>query len=254
MGEGIFWVEKKEGCGWEERRRRRVELITSNNDTTSSPLLLPLHLFLFPSLYISTSTTMLRSTGSSRTVSRLARLSSSPFAISRRAHSSSPPPSSSSYLPLPSQIHVLPFSIPPELALKRLAAFSIATSYNFSALFAWIGHQLLPSIFKDRIPLVNHQMIYIPAWSVQAKVTTKVTVVGKGDKLSVLKYSDQAVGWGEEAEDEMARMAEEEEKERKTNDGKRVFKLGVDSEFSFFPGKLILQNSFLYCSLLDTQS
>ncbi|KAL7418093.1 hypothetical protein BDY24DRAFT_437574 [Mrakia frigida] len=179
---------------------------------------------------------MLRSTGNSRTVSRLGRLSSSPFAISRRAHSSSPPPSSSSYLPLPSQIHVLPFSIPPELALKRLAAFSIATSYSPSALFAWIGHQLLPSIFKDRIPLVNHQMIYIPAWSVQAKVTTKVTVVGEGDKLSVLNSSDQAVGWGEEAEDEMARMAEEEEKERKKNDGKRVFKLGVDSEFSFFPG------------------
>ena len=102
-------------------------------------------------------------------------------------------------------------------------------------MFAWLGHQFLPSIFPDRIPLVNYKMVYLPAWSVAAKVTTKVTVSKDAGFEEVQAIEGGKLGDGLQ---EASRVQKEMKGTKKKGGGgkRRTMQVGLDSEFSFFPG------------------
>ncbi|KAL7410754.1 hypothetical protein BDY24DRAFT_417610 [Mrakia frigida] len=179
---------------------------------------------------------MLRtSTGS---VSKLSRPISSAVANcsskARRPRSSSSPPPLSSFLPLPSQIHVVPFSISPETALKRSDGYVPLAFYKGSPKRAWWAHRLLPSFFPNRFSVVNQKMVYLPVWSVKAKATTTVTVTGEEILSARGLFEGSAIGG--KAEKEERRRRQEEEEERFKIRRKRTFKLGFETELAFFPG------------------
>lgn len=184
---------------------------------------------------------MLRTSTSS--VSKLSRPSSSAVAncsslllrsTGRRPRSSSPPPLSS-FLPLPSEIHVVPFSISPETALKRSDGYGPSAFDKSSPKWAWLAHRLLPSFFPNRFSVVNQKMVYLPVWSVKAKATSTVTVTGE-DSLSARELFEGSASGGK-AEKEERRRRQEEEEERFKISGKRTFKLGFETELAFFPGE-----------------